>query len=792
MIPPVRSGDRVPSHGSRLADGCGLALMALGLAVMAGWWLGIDPLKRVMAGLASMKFNTALGFLLAGGALYFRGKPALRGGLAAAVGLLGALTLVQYFSGLDFGIDQLFIRAEVEAAGAAGRMSGVTALCFFLSGVALALLGKPRRTLAGVRWAEALAIGVGVGSFIALLGYALGAQDLYSILSFSSVALHTAAGFFVLAAGILCAVPEGIVGLLRHVRGTGRLLWLGFGVLTALLIVLGVVSVSQLRSIAADVTAQAEVARPRAAAARELKVNVLSYSLNVWIFFDGDAEARVLAEDDAGDVARYLADYERLAESMRQRELAARFTTQWRELNDYGEALMAAHPENREGLVRLASLRRALEAFLETEMQPEAVAAFEARRTATQAILRNTQGLMLLLLVCGIVLALVTSGAVVRAVLGGEAALRESAERFRTLFESLPIGATVIDPETLGFVHFNRATAENLGYPAEEFARLRLSDVEAVHDEALIRAHTQRIAGGEAMNFESKHRTKSGELRDVLVHGRRFEMGGRGQALTIFMDITERKQVDRAIRRLNEELELRVNERTADLMATNKELEAFSYSVSHDLRSPLRAVDGFSQMVLANYAPKLDAEGRRMLGVIRSEAQRMGRLVDDLLAFFRLGRQPIESAPIDMHAMARDVFDELAALEPTRQLRLDQHPLPPARGTAAMIRQVWVNLIGNALKFTKHCEVAEIEIGVKDGEHGERIYYVKDNGVGFDMRHVDKLFGVFHHLHSQQEFPGTGVGLALVQRIVQRHGGRVWAEAEVDRGATFYFTLPNP
>jgi PAS domain S-box-containing protein len=367
--------------------------------------------------------------------------------------------------------------------------------------------------------------------------------------------------------------------------------------------------------------------------------------------------------------------------------------------------------------------------------------------------------------------------------------LRESAERFRTLFESLPIGAVIIDQDTLGFVIFNRATAENLGYAPEEFALLRLPEVEAVHDEALIRANTQRIAAGEAMNFESKHRTKSGELRDMLIHGRRFEMGGRGLVLAIFMDITERKQVDRAVRQLNEELELRVGERTADLMAANKELEAFSYSVSHDLRAPLRAVDGFSQLMLTDYGAKLDDEGRRMLGVIRSEAQRMGRLIDDLLAFSRLGRQPIESARIDMREMAQEVFKELIAAEPKRQVRLDLHPLPPALGTATMIRQLWVNLIGNAIKFTTGRKIAQIEIGVKEGGNGERIYYIKDNGVGFDMRYVDKLFGVFQRLHSQQEFPGTGVGLALVQRIVQRHGGRVWAEAELNRGATFYFTL---
>ena len=169
----------------------------------------------------------------------------------------------------------------------------------------------------------------------------------------------------------------------------------------------------------------------------------------------------------------------------------------------------------------------------------------------------------------------------------------------------------------------------------------------------------------------------------------------------------------------------------------------------------------------------------------------MGRLIDDLLAFSRLGRQTIESARIDMHALAQEVFDELSALEPERQVRFELHPLPLAQGTEAMIRQVWINLLTNALKFTKEREVAEIEIGVKEAESGGRIYYVKDNGVGFDMRYVDKLFGVFQRLHNQQQFPGTGVGLALVQRIVQRHGGRVWAEAEVNHGATFYFTLPN-
>ena len=246
------------------------------------------------------------------------------------------------------------------------------------------------------------------------------------------------------------------------------------------------------------------------------------------------------------------------------------------------------------------------------------------------------------------------------------------------------------------------------------------------------------------------------------------------------------------IRNLNTSLANRAEE----LEASVKELDSFSYSVSHDLRAPLRAIDGFSRIVEEDYAPKLDDEGRRLIGVIRGEAQRMGRLIDDLLTFSRLGRQKAEPVIIDMGTMAQQVFQELAATEPERTIHLNLHPIPPALGTEAMIKQLWINLIGNAVKFTMKREVAKIEIGVMPGEQGdhgdegEQIYFIRDNGAGFDMRYVDKLFGVFQRLHSKEEFPGTGVGLALVQRIINRHGGRIWAKGEVEKGATFFFTIP--
>jgi light-regulated signal transduction histidine kinase (bacteriophytochrome) len=231
------------------------------------------------------------------------------------------------------------------------------------------------------------------------------------------------------------------------------------------------------------------------------------------------------------------------------------------------------------------------------------------------------------------------------------------------------------------------------------------------------------------------------------------------------------------------ELEMRVAERTA-------ELEAFSYSVSHDLRTPLLTIDGFSRMLLEDYSERLDAEGRRLLKIICRNSGNMGRLIDDLLAFSRLGLRELRPAEIEMSELASGVYSELAATETERRLRFDLRPLPPAHGDHSLIRQVFVNLLANAIKFTGPREVAVIEVGA-GVEENQSVYYVKDNGVGFEMKYADKLFGVFQRLHSDDEFPGTGVGLAFVQRIIHRHGGRVWAEGEVGNGATIYFTLPR-
>jgi PAS domain S-box-containing protein len=253
-------------------------------------------------------------------------------------------------------------------------------------------------------------------------------------------------------------------------------------------------------------------------------------------------------------------------------------------------------------------------------------------------------------------------------------------------------------------------------------------------------------------------------------------------------DVTERVRAEEALRLVNSELEQRIRDRTAQLEESNRELEAFSYSVSHDLRAPLRAIHGFARLLANEYAGHLDAEGKRLCSVVCESAKRMGQLIDDLLAFSRVGRVEMTLSLVDMGGTATAVFHELTTAESRARIDFHVGVLPPVNADPTLMRQVWMNLLSNAVKFSSKVERADIKVSAAK-KQGEIVYAVKDNGAGFEMKYVAKLFGVFQRLHSAKEFEGTGVGLALVERIVRRHHGRVWAEGEPGKGATFYFVL---
>jgi PAS domain S-box-containing protein len=369
------------------------------------------------------------------------------------------------------------------------------------------------------------------------------------------------------------------------------------------------------------------------------------------------------------------------------------------------------------------------------------------------------------------------------------AELQRSAERIRDLYNRAPCGYHSLDPDGL-ITDMNDTELEWLGYPREEVVgKLRLPDLLVPASQEVFRENFPRFKRHGAIdNLEMEFRRRDGSsffvsLSAVAVYD---EAGNYASSRSTLHDVTARRAAERRLAELNAELSRHAEE----LEAANRELEAFSYSVSHDLRAPLRHMAGFAALLENHPGLTLDAEARRFLGVITGSARKMGQLIDDLLAFSRLGRAPLNPTLIDSDALVRGlVRDNLFEARPATRWHID--PLPPVSADRALLTQVWINLLGNAAKYSRKSEPPEIAVTAgHDG--GQIVFHVRDNGVGFDPKYAAKLFRVFSRLHPETEFAGTGVGLALVERIVARHGGRVWAASEPGRGATFSFSLPRP
>ena len=403
--------------------------------------------------------------------------------------------------------------------------------------------------------------------------------------------------------------------------------------------------------------------------------------------------------------------------------------------------------------------------------------------------------------------------------------LEKSEERFRTIIEQAGDAMYLSDFEG-NILMVNNSSCKSLGYSKKEFHNMNVSDLDPEYTDLSL---SQKLWGslepGEIKTIESTHKRKNGSIFPVEIRFGLYTINDNKAILGFARDITKHKESELKIQKLNKDLESRVKQRTEEiedknnelanikialmnivedlneksslledssikLKNSNKELEAFAYSVSHDLRAPLRAIDGFTHILIEDYISNFDEEGKRLGAIIQHNSQKMGKLIDDLLAFSRIGRKAMSFTEIDMKYMANAIYHEITTAEVRERIDLNISDLPSAIGDTNMMRQVWINLISNAIKYSGNRKKALIFVScqVKDRELE---FCIKDNGVGFNMKYKEKLFGVFQRLHTEKEFDGTGVGLALVQRIIHRHNGEVWANAEIDKGAEFYFSIPN-
>jgi PAS domain S-box-containing protein len=793
-----------------------VSVALLGLAPLVGWWLSVDALRCIVPGSTPLKPNIAAGFVLCGISLMLSASRQVArtaricGGVTAvAVVTLGALTLGEYFFNWNLGIDHWLVHNFPPGMGVAnpGRMMPTTAFCFVLVGVAIFAVAEfvpPRFRVPLVAGVSAVLVIVGL---LGLGGFALEALfgPRWNLMGMSVSGLTAVTGFMILGAGLLA--------LLQSRR---KLTWsldflttVGFGVgilLTVLTTASAFTFAKQMLETNKWVTHRQEVLQKIQEVTTDM-VDLASGERLYLItgdeaFLKGREQQEEKVRSDFQDVRKLTADNPNQQKHLDQLEPLIAQRIDWEHQmiavrREDGFSMAARLISTGPGLKLSEDVRGSLEQMQDLEYRLLGADKKEAESASTATFLLLPLGVFLSLGVLSLGVFFLNAGVAGR--IQSERALRESEAQLQTIVENLDEGLIVSDLNGQ-LLQWNRAALRLHGYSSSEQDRRAFTDLVDTFELSTLEGAIlpvedwplARILRGEHLHdLELRVHRIGTDVRRIFNYGGTLVQDANGHplmAIVTLNDITERKESEEEIRQLNVDLERRVERRTAELEAANKELEAFSYSVSHDLRAPLRAVDGFSQAVLEDYGTQLPGEGRHYLQTIREGAQRMGVLIDDLLTFSRLSRLPLNKARVSMGELAREAFEELKGQQNGRKIDIRIGDLAPCEGDPALLKQVWMNLLSNAIKYTRKQDAAIVDVGSRQ-EKNENVYFVCDNGAGFDMRYANKLFGVFQRLHRTDEFEGTGVGLAIVQRVIHRHGGRIWAEAAVDRGASFYFTM---
>jgi len=784
---------------------------AVGLSSLAGWIFRIPSLTTWGAGPVTMVANTAACFVLVGASLwlvrerdnqFFAGTRKLTARAAAViVGVAGLLGLTEHLFRLDLGVDQLLLTAPPDlqiATTRPGLMSPITAGAFLLLG--LALLGIDWEPWRAGRLAEFCALAAGGAATFGLLTFAF---DPHIYAAHLSLALPTGVTLATCSLGLICARTESGLGALLCSRCLGGMLarrllpaalvpvlvgWFRWRITVAgiysewsVVVCSSLISMSLLGGLivwAAVAVDRNEAGQMKAEETRERLAAIVESSDDAII--SNSLDGTIIAWNRGAEKVFGYSSAEAVGKPM--------------------QMLIPPERDNEEPEI-LARIARgeSLEHFETIRVRKDCT---YIDTSVTISPIRNSSGVMV---GASKIARDVTEGKEAQQRLAAQAeelansrrALEAQSLMLQSVLESMAEGLVAADAQGK-FVIWNTAAENILGMGAVDLTSeawpehygLFLNDtVTPFPSEQLPMVRALRGEANTTEMFVRNHKLAEGAWIEVTAGPRKTKDGIVCGGVAAFRDITQRKADEQEIQKLNDELEQRVAARTAQLLVANKELEAFSYSVSHDLRAPLRHISGFSKLLVEEFGSALDPAAQHYLERIQAGTQKMGLLVDELLNLARVGRHALNLQTTGLNSIVAEVQAVLQPENEGRQVEWSVAELPEVDCDPVLVRQIFQNLLANALKFTRPRAQSVIEVGCQKKEDGRPVFMVRDNGVGFSMKYVDKLFGVFQRLHSADEFEGTGIGLVTVQRIVHKHGGRVWAEAEVDKGAAFYFTL---